>query len=143
MRSGEKAINETFYTLRTIGSDSLCLEIRNVGLSNARIVFVPSKSEVAGEDARITVLEQNYPNPFNPSTTLRFKLAERQNVKIEIFDVKGALVRTLVNEVIESGSYPVIWDATNEAGTVMPTGTYIAKMTAGDYTSSIKMTLAK
>lgn len=143
MRTGEKSINETFYTLRNVGADSLCLEIRNVGLSNARIIFVPTKSDVAGEDTRITVLEQNYPNPFNPSTTLRFKLAERQNVKIEIFDVKGALVKTLVNEVIEPGSYPVIWDATNEANTVMPTGTYIAKMTAGDYTSSIKMTLAK
>jgi hypothetical protein len=143
MRDGGGPINTTFYTLRNAGADSLCLEIRNVGLSNARIVFVPTKSDVSGEDAKITVLEQNYPNPFNPSTTLRFKLAERMNVKIEIFDVKGALVRTLVNEVIESGSYPVMWDATNEAGNVMPTGTYIAKMTAGDYTSSIKMTLNK
>ena len=143
MNNGGGPINNTFYTLRNVGADSLCLEIRNVGLTNARIVFVPTKSDVAGEDAKITVLEQNYPNPFNPSTTLRFKLAERSNVKIEIYDVKGALIRTLVNEVIESGSYPVIWDATNDAGVVMPTGTYIAKMTVGDYTSSIKMTLSK
>ncbi len=143
MSNGGGPINNTFYTLRNVGADSLCLEIRNVGLKNARIVFVPTKSDVAGEDTRITVLEQNYPNPFNPSTTLRFKLAQRENVKIEIYDVKGALVKTLVNEVIEQGSYPVIWDATNDAGDVMPTGTYIAKMTAGSYSSSIKMTLSK
>jgi predicted outer membrane repeat protein len=143
MNNGAGPINNTFYTLRNVGADSLCLEIRNVGLNNARIVFVPTKSGAESEDAKVTVLEQNYPNPFNPTTTLRFKLAERSNVKIEIFDVKGALVRTLVNEVIESGSYPVVWDATNDAGIVMPTGTYIAKMTAGDYTSSIKMTLSK
>jgi hypothetical protein len=143
MQSGGGPVNSTFYTLRQIGSDSLCLEIRNVGLDNARIVFLPEKSAAPVETKSTTGLEQNYPNPFYPSTTLRFNVAERSNVMIEIYDVKGALVRTLVSETVEPGSYPVVWDATSDAGQTMPAGTYIAKMTAGDYTAQVKMTLKK
>jgi predicted outer membrane repeat protein len=143
MRSGDGPINNTFYTLRRITADSLCLEIKNVGLDNARIVFIPAKAAVSDRESSVFALEQNYPNPFNPSTTIRFAVAERRDVRLDIYDVKGTLVRTLVNEVVEQGSYPVVWDGTNAAGVVMPSGTYIAKMTAGDYTSSIKMTLNK
>jgi hypothetical protein len=143
MKSGDGPINNTFYTLRRVAADSLCLEIKNVGLDNARIVFVPLNSAVSDGPAKNFGLEQNYPNPFNPSTTIRFSVAERENVKLELYDVKGTLVRTLVDEVVEPGSYPVVWDGTNAAGVVMPTGTYIAKMTAGEFTSSIKMTLNK
>jgi hypothetical protein len=140
-----RVMNPSFYSLRNVTADSVCLEIRNVGLSNARIIFVPKNSGVADGSTSLTSLEANYPNPFTSagSTTLRFNVGARENVKLEIYDVKGSLVRTLVNEVVESGSYPVVWDGTNEAGAVLPSGTYIAKMTAGAYSGSIKMTLTK
>ena len=143
MKTGGGPINNSFYTLRRIGSDSVCLEIRNVGLDNVRIVFAPAKSDVPTSTAALTGLEQNSPNPFGSNTTLRFSVVERANVKIEIYDIKGALVRTLVNEVVDAGSYPVTWDATSNNGVVMSSGTYIAKMVVGDQVSSIKMTLNK
>jgi hypothetical protein len=143
MNTGAGPINTTFYTLRQVDSDSMCLEIKNVGLDNARIIFVPAGSAVADREATTFALEQNYPNPFGASTTIRFDVAERRNVTLEIYDIKGSLVRTLVDEVVEPGSYPVVWDGVNAAGAIMPAGTYIAKMTAGDFTSSVKMTLNK
>jgi hypothetical protein len=129
-----------------VGTDSLCLEIRNVKLENARIVFVPTKLLAVGKNpssAKEFALEQNYPNPFNPSTTLNFTVAHKSDVRIEIYDVKGAIVRTLVHESLDAGSYPITWDGADAAGNVVPSGTYVAKMTAGTFTSSVKMTLKK
>jgi predicted outer membrane repeat protein len=144
MRTGQGPINPSFYTLIKVGADSLCLEIRNVQLANARIVFAPTKSAVAANaQPREFALEQNYPNPFNPSTTLNFSVPSRSDVKIDIYDVKGSLVRTLVHEQLSAGEYPVMWDGTDAAGNVVTSGTYVAKMTAGTYTSTIKMTLKK
>lgn len=148
MRTGEGNIDNNAYTLMRINSDSMCLEIRDVGLLNAFIVFEPALSDVeAGPAPREFALEANTPNPFMPSmhsaTVMNFEVKERSNVSIEVYDMKGQLIRTLVNEVLPEGSYPATWDGTDMSGNVMPSGTYIAKMTAGTFTSSIKMTLAK
>lgn len=148
MRTGEGNIDNNAYTLMRIGADSMCLEIRDVGLDNAFIVFQPSLSDVdAGPAPREFALEANSPNPFNPSmhnvTVMNFEVKERSNVSIEIYDMKGQLINTLVNEVLPEGNYPATWDGKDMNGNVMASGTYIAKMTAGTFTSSIKMTLAK
>jgi len=148
MRTGEGNIDNNAYTLMRIGADSMCLEIRDVGLDNAFIVFEPSLSDVeAGPIAREFALEANSPNPFNPalhgSTVVNFDVKERSNVTIEVYDMKGQLINTLVNEVLPEGTYPATWNGTDMNGNAMPSGTYIAKMTAGTFTSSIKMTLAK
>lgn len=144
MRDGLGPVDPNLYTLMRVNADSLCLEIRDVDLQNALIVFQPSKSGVEGTPVtRQFALGQNHPNPFNPSTTFSFEVAERSAVRIEVYDTKGQLVRTLVNEVLDADSYPVTWDGADASGTVMPSGTYIAKMTAGTFTSSIKMTLTK
>lgn len=148
MRTGNGPIDNTAYTLMRIGADSMCLEIRDVNLANAFIVFQPSLSDVeSGPAPRTFALAANTPNPFTPSmhsvTVVNFEVAERSNVSIEVYDLKGQLIRTLVNETLPEGSYPATWDGTDESGNAMPSGTYIAKMTAGTFTSSIKMTLAK
>jgi flagellar hook assembly protein FlgD len=74
---------------------------------------------------------------------VNFDVKERSQVTIEVYDMKGQLINTLVNDVLPEGSYPATWNGTDMNGNVMPSGTYIAKMTAGAFTSSIKMTLAK
>ena len=121
----------------------MCLEIFDVAQKGARIIFVPTKSAVADNGAPKFGIEQNYPNPFNSSTRISFSVAERSNVRLDIFDVKGSLVRTVVNEQLEAGQWPVVWDGTDAHGNVMPSGTYICKMTAGDFTQTLKMTLNK
>ncbi len=144
-KAGAGPINNASYTLLKIGSDSMCLEIFDVAQKGARIIFVPPKSAVTDAPTSKFALEQNYPNPFNLSTSTRinFSVAERSNVRIDIFDVKGSLVRTVVNEQLEAGQWPIVWDGTDAHGNVMPSGSYICKMTAGDFAQTIKMTLNK
>ena len=144
-KAGAGPINNASYTLLKIGSDSLCLEVFDVAQKGARIIFLPPKSAVADNNAPKFALEQNYPNPFSLSTSTRinFSVAQRSNVRIDIFDVKGSLVRTVVNEQLEAGEWPIVWDGTDAHGNVMPSGSYICKMTAGDFAQTIKMTLNK
>ena len=83
-------------------------------------------------------LDQNYPNPFNPKTSIQYTIGSRQFVQLNIFDVLGNNIATLVNENKESGSYSVKFDATN-----LPSGVYFYKLQAGEFTNTRKMILVK
>lgn len=88
-------------------------------------------------------LEQNYPNPFNSSTTLRYQLAEVGQVNLEVYDVSGQKVRSLVSVQQTPGIYSVTWGGTNEQGMEISTGIYFARLQAGEYTQVNKMMLMK
>jgi uncharacterized repeat protein (TIGR02543 family) len=88
-------------------------------------------------------LQQNFPNPFNPTTEIRYDLPQPEYVTIDIFDVRGRWVTTLVDMQMPAGSYKVIWDAVDSAGTRMPTGLYFYKMTAGSFREIRRMVLLK
>ncbi len=90
-----------------------------------------------------TALIGNYPNPFNPETTISYSVKEPAPVKIEIFNTKGQLVRTLVNQIQPSGFYSEIWNGTDERGNPVASGVYMYRMTAGNYSSHRKMMLIK
>ncbi len=83
-------------------------------------------------------LRQNYPNPFNPSTAIEFSLPKGDNVKLEIFDVLGRKVQTLISEFKEAGNYKVYFNAAS-----LPSGVYLYKIDAGANTSVKKMILMK
>lgn len=83
-------------------------------------------------------LEQNYPNPFNPQTTIRFSLPEPAVVSLEIYDVTGRLVATLVKGWRKAGYREVTFDASALAG-----GIYIYRLDAGDFNVSKKMIFLK
>jgi hypothetical protein len=89
------------------------------------------------------VLDQNYPNPFNPQTTIGFTLARSERVRIDIVNVLGRTVRTLVNEYVSAGKHSVGWDATDDAGTRVPSGIYLYRIQAGDFVQTKSMTLLK
>lgn len=82
-------------------------------------------------------LSQNYPNPFNPSTRFEYSLQKPVSVKIDLFDVRGRFVRTLVDERKQAGTYYVDWDGLDHDGNSTAAGIYIARMRAGDM-STIK-----
>ena len=83
-------------------------------------------------------LEQNYPNPFNPSTVISFTVAKKSNVMLNVYNVLGEQVATLVNEVKDAGSYQVQFNASN-----LTSGIYICKLEAGSFSSTRKMMLLK
>jgi hypothetical protein len=88
-------------------------------------------------------LAQNYPNPFNPTTTVEFDIPEASDVDIRIYDIRGALVKTLASGHHEAGRYQMIWDAKNMTGADVASGVYLIKMTAGDFTETKKMVLVR
>ncbi len=92
----------------------------------------------------IPVLNDNYPNPFNPETTIQFNLVENSNVSLTVYNVKGEVVNTLVDEAMPVGNHSVVWNGTDANNFVVPSGIYFYKMKAGDrYTSTKKMILLK
>ena len=83
-------------------------------------------------------LEQNRPNPFNPITEIRFSLPEACDVRLEIFNIMGQRVNTLVNKRLEAGHHSYSWDASNYAS-----GIYFTRLRAGTFVDSKKMILLK
>ncbi|HUV29731.1 MAG TPA: T9SS type A sorting domain-containing protein [Acidobacteriota bacterium] len=83
-------------------------------------------------------LEQNYPNPFNPATDIKFSLREASHVRLEVYNIMGQRVATLVDKRLEAGSHVVTWDASDAAS-----GVYLYRLQAGDFTHTRKMTLLK
>ena len=90
-----------------------------------------------------TALLGNFPNPFNPETVVSFVVASDAFVSIEIFNIRGQRVRTLVNGYMNSGEHSVVWNGRDDNDTMMGSGIYFYRMTAGDYQSVRRMILMK
>ena len=88
-------------------------------------------------------LAQNYPNPFNPVTTIEYSLPHRDHVTIEVFNILGQKIRTLVDREEPAGSYEIIWDATDDSGRPAATGVYLYRLRAGEYRETKKMLLLR
>ncbi len=97
-------------------------------------------SDITGDEIpAVTALAGAYPNPFNPVTRLKFSLKEKGPVSLRVYDVSGRLVRVLVDEVREAGSYEAVWDGTNDGGRITASGIYFCRMEAGGYERTLKM----
>jgi len=100
-----------------------------------------------GDDAAelplITELKGNYPNPFNPTTSINFSLGQMTDVSLEIYNVIGQKVRTLVNGQLEAGQHNVVWDGRDDHGKGVSSGVYFYRLTGGAYTATRKMLMIK
>jgi flagellar hook assembly protein FlgD len=86
----------------------------------------------------------NYPNPFNPTTTITYSLHKASHVRVQIFDLTGRLVNTLIDTEQEAGIIQSVkWNARDEMGNEVANGMYICRMTAGDMVQHQKMILTK
>lgn len=83
------------------------------------------------------------PNPFNPRTTVRFQLASSTRVRVEIHDVRGRLVRTLVDGQRAAGEHKIVWDGIDDRGHTVASGTYYLRLTADGQVRTQKMALLK
>jgi tetratricopeptide (TPR) repeat protein len=115
-------------------------------------------SDVEGEGEIVPLIERysvsNYPNPFNPETTIVFEIPhslssamQRESVtthvRIDIYNVKGQRVKSLVNDEFSSGSHTVIWDGKDSSGREVASGVYLYMMQTRDWTTTKKMLLLK
>jgi photosystem II stability/assembly factor-like uncharacterized protein len=86
----------------------------------------------------------NYPNPFNPETTIRFDLPERMNVTVQVYNILGELVKTLVdNTQMPAGYHSIRWNGTNQMGMSVASGIYLYHVEAGTHQSTHRMVLLK
>ena len=104
-------------------------------------------SEVLGIDGAslptVFALHNNYPNPFNPITNIHYDIPEVSEVTLEIYNVMGQRVRTLVQGTHEPGRYQIVWNATNDLGQGLSSGMYVYRIQAGDFVSVKKLVLMK
>ena len=101
-----------------------------------------SQSATAAAPAKVT-LGQNVPNPFNPQTEIRFVLPARTKVDLSIYDVRGRLVRSLVQGSKDAGEQIVRWDGRNDRGSAVASGVYVYRLRAGKETLSRRMVLLR
>jgi len=90
-----------------------------------------------------TALRANYPNPFNPTTTIAFDMARSGHVSIEVYNIKGQKVKTLVNTGYDAGRHSVVWHGDDASGRNVGSGVYFYRMTTDGYTSVQKMLMMK
>lgn len=86
-------------------------------------------------------LHQNYPNPFNPLTTIRYEIPVRTRVQIQVFDIKGRLVKTLIDDHQSPGYKQVSWDGTNKHGLNVAGGLYLYSLSTDHFKKSRKLVL--
>ena len=86
---------------------------------------------------------QNYPNPFNPETIVLFSLPSKGFAEIAIFDALGQKIKSLYSGEQSSGNHKMLWNGTNEFDREVSSGVYLARITFGGLSKSIKMLLAR
>lgn len=91
----------------------------------------------------VTALKGNFPNPFNPETTIEFSLEKSGPVSIEVYNIMGQRIITLVNDHYLSGNHRIVWKGNDDSGVSVGSGIYFYRMVSGSYTSTRKMILLK
>ena len=117
--------------------------------SNLRIIIgTEDFAKLNSENISLTpydyALYQNYPNPFNPTTHITYQIKEKGNVTLQVFDILGRRIKTLVNGVVQSpGQHSAVWNGTNSSGEKVASGIYIYRIESSGFISSRKMILLK
>jgi len=113
----------------------------------SEIIEVSFVYQGAGSGSNVPILATelgaNYPNPFNPTTTISFTLKEASDVKIDVYNITGQYVKTLINKHLEADNHNIVWNGNDNEGKSVSSGVYLYKMQAGKYTSTKKMILMK
>jgi len=137
----------SFKHLSIAGSpyyDGTTVTVETLAPSDGRILLSASAPVPTPPPASQTRLEQNAPNPFNPTTRIRYQVAQNERVHLAIYDLRGRLVRTLVNRVVPGGvERNVSWNGLDRFGMRVPSGVYYYRMVTPSTAQTKKLTLLK
>ncbi len=144
LNSGATSFSYTFT--EAASQDYFCRP--HLGLGMVGTVNVMAVTAVGDTPSPVAVrLQPNVPNPFNPSTRISFELpADRDGpvaVSLQVFDLKGRLVRTLVDRTLTADNHAVIWNGRDRRGQAVPAGVYFYQLDAGGQSLTRSMTLVK
>lgn len=134
-------------SLRIIGQE---LEVTGEYQYTCRLVdFAWAEGPTGVEGSRETVLpdrvrlSQNHPNPFNSATHITFSVPSRSHVTVEVFNILGLKIKTLIDEIMPAGGYQVTWDGVDSNGRKVSSGMYFYRFQAGDFVATKKVLLIK
>jgi len=104
--------------------------------------------ELSVDDDEIVIpigshLSRSYPNPFNPETKISFYLEKEKKVKLEIFNIRGQKLVTLIDDLLPEGEHSLVWSPETYRGRDLPSGVYLYRLQAGDYDKTRKMLYLK
>ncbi|MFH2036028.1 MAG: T9SS type A sorting domain-containing protein, partial [Candidatus Zixiibacteriota bacterium] len=88
-------------------------------------------------------LYQNYPNPFNPATIIKYSLTHKERVQLNIYNILGRKVKTLVDRIESAGQYEIVWDGTDDSHHDAASGIYFYRIIIGNGAKTRKMILLK
>lgn len=138
-----KAANASVLDYSVLNNQSGRFESRNITVSECKEFLQVSIGKTEEPPLpEVTKLFGNYPNPFNPETTISFDLAEQGPVTIEVFNIKGQKVKTLVRSYTP-GRHSVVWNGTDNNGKFVSSGVYFYRMSTPNHISNRKMLLLK
>lgn len=126
------------YSKNNNGSQSMYSSVGSFSTGNITSVepvqqVIPANLELA----------QNYPNPFNPTTSITYSIPKDNFVSIKVYDMLGREVATLVNDYKNAGNHTINWNGEDNSGQKVASGTYIYRITAGNFVATKKMVLLK
>ena len=147
----DTTISDTFYTVSELDPEKVkgksWWRVRGKNICDGPwsdpFIYTDVKEENYNEMPSQFSLNQNYPNPFNPETKLEFTLSKGCHVRLDIYNILGKRIRTLINEHQTAGYKRVSWDGKDDNGNEVPTGVYFYRIKAGDFTQAKKMILLK
>lgn len=121
--------------------------LTGAGSDNAGEIKLSSTTSIAGRSGSNIpekfVLMPNYPNPFNPETQIKYGIPQSSPVKIQIFDLSGRLVQTLVNSNQNAGYHRAVWNGRSSSGKLVSSGIYFCRLDANGFRHQIKLVLQK
>ena len=134
--------NDLHLTLTNVDGSIEIVPFFTEGSINVSIPTDVEDGGLAGLPETYT-LSQNYPNPFNPTTTIKFALPTGGEVRLDVYNILGQRVRTLVDKFLPAGEHEVVFDGKNDSGGRVATGVYFYRIITKDFTESKKMVLIK
>jgi hypothetical protein len=150
-RLGEREWHYKKHSLTKFAGQTILIAFRHhdVYPGQSTIILDNLKVEVTISDYDHPVvpiknaLRGNFPNPFNPETSIAFTMANEGHVSIEVFNIRGQKVTTILSEERAAGDHHIIWRGTDEQGRSVGSGIYFYRMTTGDFTQTRRMVLMK
>jgi hypothetical protein len=116
----------------------------NSGYSNVASAMTEGTTGVqTKENVPASFALESFPNPFNPTTELQYSLPCEEHVMLVIYDVNGHEVETLIDQPQEAGIHRCTWDGSSARGGRVASGAYLARLTAGGWTKTVKLVLVK
>lgn len=135
----ERLAGNQWEKMNTIVQTDKYLKAESAALGEFRLV----ESEEEFIIPKKYILYQNFPNPFNSGTSIKYELKKGTKVRLEIYNLLGQKVKTLVSEIQDAGIYTVTWDGKNDLGQSVSSDIYIYRLLTDEFNSKLKMILLK